>query len=193
MKQRTNARRTIDRASFGLVGLGIFMAGALAACGSSNSATTTTSAGAAAGTVVSVVHNAMFGNVLTSAGKTLYTLVPSSTACDASCTQIWPELVLAHGVNMATAGSGMTSASLGTIDRGNGVVQVTYGGQALYFYSGDTADGQVNGNLTDTWGKWSVAVAASPAGNGGAGATTTPKPAGTTTTAGGGVGGGGGF
>ena len=37
-------------------------------------------------------------------------------------------------------------------------LQVTYSGKPLYFFSGDTAAGQVHGNVSDTWGKWSAVV-----------------------------------
>lgn len=216
--EQEKRRRTIDRVPFGLIALGAIMAGVLAACGTSNNAassTTTTGAttsGTMAEAVVSATHNANFGTILVSNGRSLYTLVPSSTPCTSACTTIWPELVLPSGMRMPTAGSGVSASSLGTVDRGHGVLQVTFGGQPLYFFSQDTASGQVNGNTTDAWGKWSVAVVASPAG---AAATTTPSssppttaakapattapvattapPATTTTTSGGGVGGGGGF
>jgi Secreted repeat of unknown function len=40
------------------------------------------------------------------------------------------------------------------VTRSGGVRQVTYQGKALYWFSGDTGAGQVNGNVTDEWGKW---------------------------------------
>ena len=40
---------------------------------------------------------------------------------------------------------------------------MTYAGKPLYWFSGDTAAGQVHGNVTDTWGKWSAVVTAKPA------------------------------
>jgi hypothetical protein len=58
-------------------------------------------------------------------------------------------------------------------------LQVTYAGKALYWYSGDTAPGQVKGNLTDTWGKWSDVVLVKAS---------TSSPTTTTTSSGGGGG-----
>jgi predicted lipoprotein with Yx(FWY)xxD motif len=113
-------------------------------------------AGAATGVTVSTTKNAKVGTILVS-GKTLYTLKPSSTACTAACLKIWPALVLPTGVTKAKAGSGVTASKLGTVKH-NGVVQVTYGGKPLYFFAGDTAGGQVNGVVTDTWGKWTAVV-----------------------------------
>jgi predicted lipoprotein with Yx(FWY)xxD motif len=103
--------------------------------------------------VVSVTKNASHGTILVS-GTTLYTLKPSMTACTATCVKIWPELLLPKGVKKATAGSGIKASKLGTVHLADGAVQVTYGGKKLYWFSGDTSPGQVNGNVTDTWGKW---------------------------------------
>jgi hypothetical protein len=65
--------------------------------------------------------------------------------------------VLPTGVTKAKAGSGVSASKLGTVKR-NGVVQVTYGGKPLYYFVGDTTTGQVNGDVTDTWGKWTAVV-----------------------------------
>ena len=106
---------------------------------------------------VSTTKNAKMGTILVSGNKTLYTLKPSSTACTAACLKIWPALVLPAGVTKAKAGSGVSASKLGTVKH-NGAVQVTYGGKPLYFFVGDTAAGQVNGVVTDTWGKWTAVV-----------------------------------
>ena len=119
------------------------------------------------GVVVSTVKYTKLGTILVS-GKTLYTLQPSKTACTAACQKIWPELVLRKGMTKATAGKGVTASKLGSIMRANGVHQVTYGGKALYWFSGDKTTGKVNGNVTDIWGKWTDYVTVKPAsGSGG--------------------------
>jgi predicted lipoprotein with Yx(FWY)xxD motif len=131
--------------------------GAIVAVGGiSLSVLASTGAGAASAVTVASTKNAKIGTILVS-GKTLYTLKPSSTACTAACLKVWPALVLPTGVTKAKAGSGVNAAKLGTVTR-NGAVQVTYGGKPLYFFSGDTATGQVNGVVTDTWGKWTAVV-----------------------------------
>ena len=89
---------------------------------------------------VSTATNAMFGTILV-AGNTVYTLKASKVACTAQCLHIWHELVLPKGVKKAKAGHGVNAAKLGTKKRGRGVVQVTYGGKALYWFVGDTAAG----------------------------------------------------
>ena len=132
-------------------------AGAIVAVvGISLSVIAASEAGAASGVTVSTTKNATIGTILVS-GKTLYTLKPSSTACTAACLKVWPALVLPAGVTKAKAGAGVGASKLGTVHR-NGAVQVTYGGKPLYFFSGDTAAGQVNGVVTDSWGKWTAVV-----------------------------------
>jgi predicted lipoprotein with Yx(FWY)xxD motif len=139
-------------------------AGAIVAVGGiSLSVIASTEAGAASGVTVSTTKNAKMGTILVS-GKTLYTLKPSSTKCTAACLVVWPALTLPAGVSKATAGSGVNASKLGTVKR-NGVVQVTYGKKPLYFFSGDTGSGQVNGVVTDTWGKWSAVVTKKAAGS----------------------------
>jgi len=133
--------------------------------------------------VVSTLKTTKFGTILVS-GKTLYTLKPSSVSCTAACLKIWPELLLPKGVTNAAAGSGVNAAKLGTVKRAGGRLQVTYAGKALYWFSFDTASGQVKGNVSDTWGKWSDVATVKPAGGG----TTTTTGGTTTTTAGGGGG-----
>jgi predicted lipoprotein with Yx(FWY)xxD motif len=137
-------------------------------------------AGAATSTVVATSKNAQFGTILVS-GNSLYTLKPSATPCTAQCVKIWPEVLLPKGATKAKAGAGVNAAKLGTVKRAHGALQVTYAGKPLYWFSGDTATGQVNGNVTDTWGKWTVVVtkstkttsgsssSGSSAGSGGAG------------------------
>ena len=71
--------------------------------------------------------------------------------CIGGCTSEWPPLTVPAGTT-PTAGPGVTG-SLGTIHRSDGSTQVTYNGKPLYFFSGDGAPGQSNGNYTG----WSVA------------------------------------
>jgi predicted lipoprotein with Yx(FWY)xxD motif len=131
--------------------------GAIVAVGGiSLSVLASSEAGAASAVTVSSTKNAKLGTILVS-GKTLYTLKPGSTPCTAACLKVWPALVLPAGVTKAKAGSGVSASKLGTVKR-NGVVQVTYGGKPLYYFVGDTTTGQANGDVTDTWGKWTAVV-----------------------------------
>lgn len=135
-------------------------------------------AGAATGAsvVISTTKNAKLGTILVS-GTTLYTLKTSKTPCTAQCLKVWPAVLLPKGMTSAAAGKGVSAAKLGTVKRSGGTLQVTYSGKPLYRFSGDKATGQVNGNVTDTWGKWSSIVTAKPAQSGsGSSVTSTTSP-----------------
>jgi predicted lipoprotein with Yx(FWY)xxD motif len=114
--------------------------------------------------VVATTQNPTYGTVLVS-GKTVYTLKASKVACTAKCLKVWPQLLLPKGVKKPTAGAGVSAANLGTVMRRGHALQVTYSGKRLYWFVGDSAPGQVNGNITDKWGKWSVVVLAKSSGS----------------------------
>ncbi len=106
------------------------------------------------GSKFTVVKTAKFGKVLAD-GDTVYTLEPNSRPCKAKCWKYWPPVVLPAGVKHPHAGHGVKASKLGTKSVHGVGLQVTYGGHLLYWYYRDTAPGQVKGDLTDTWGKWS--------------------------------------
>jgi predicted lipoprotein with Yx(FWY)xxD motif len=151
MKQATQDRRSTRK-----VPLGRMIGAAVALGGLSGLVLAESTAGAASSVIVTTTKNAKFGTILVS-GKALYTLKASKTACSTSCLKIWPALMLPKGVAKATAGTGVSASKLGTVKRG-GALQVTYAGKPLYRFVEDTGASQVNGNITDTWGKWSVVV-----------------------------------
>lgn len=156
MMQRTDERSRTDKFSLWRI------AGAAVALGGlSGVALAEGAAGAASAVVVSTTKNAKLGTILVS-GKTVYTLKASKTPCSTACLKVWPALKLPQGVKKATAGKGVSAAKLGTVKLKSGALQVTYGGKPLYFFVGDSSSGQVHGNLTDTWGKWSAVVTAKP-------------------------------
>ncbi len=51
-----------------------------------------------------------------------------------------------------TAGTGATASDLGTIARSDGTKQVSYAGHPLYYFSGDSAAGQTNGEGVNGFG-----------------------------------------
>jgi predicted lipoprotein with Yx(FWY)xxD motif len=157
MQQKSQSEDTARR-----VPLGRWTAVAAGFVGLFLSVVFTGTAGAAKAVVVSTDKTASMGTVLVS-GKTLYTLMPSQTKCTTQCLKIWPPFVLPAHVTKAQAGTGVNAAKLGTVKR-NGVLQVTYSGKPLYFYVGDAGVGQVNGNFTDKWGKWSDIATVKPSG-----------------------------
>jgi predicted lipoprotein with Yx(FWY)xxD motif len=156
MKQVTQERSTIRKVSLGRI------AGVAVALGGLSGLVLAEGTASAANVVVSTTKNAKVGTFLVS-GKTVYTLKASSTPCSTACLKIWPALKLPQGVKKATAGKGVSASKLGTAKMSNGALQVTYGGKRLYYFTGDTGTGQVHGNVTDLWGKWSAVVTVKPA------------------------------
>jgi predicted lipoprotein with Yx(FWY)xxD motif len=138
------------------------MAGAaLALAGLSASAVAVDPAAASSIVLVSTSKTPAAGTVLQSGGATLYTLKASSTPCTAACLMIWPALDLPKGQAKVRV-RGIQRTKFGTKKLSGGIVQVTYKGKPLYKYVGDTSPGAVNGNLTDTWGKWTAVVVTKP-------------------------------
>jgi predicted lipoprotein with Yx(FWY)xxD motif len=173
MDQTTRHRMTTLGGPVGRLAVAALAVGGLsvAALGVDTAGAATNRSAAAKSVVVSTAKSAKSGTILVS-GNTLYTLKPSTTACTATCLKIWPALVLPKGQTKAKAGSGVSTSKLGTVTRSGGVRQVTYNGKALYYFSGDSGSGQVNGNLTDEWGKWADVVLKKGSSSGSSTATT---------------------
>ena len=87
-----------------------------------------------------------------SSGRSLYLWVPDTTTmsmCSGACATYWPPLTT-NGA--PTAGTGVTASDLGTISRSDGTNQVTYAGHPLYYFAGDKAAGQTNGEGSNGFG-----------------------------------------
>jgi predicted lipoprotein with Yx(FWY)xxD motif len=180
MQQSEQQRARSHREHVGRIAAAVLAVGGLSASAVAAGAATTA---AAKRVVISTAKSTIHGTILVS-GTTLYTLKPSMTPCTSACLKIWPAVTLPKGAKKATAGKGVSASKLGSVKRAGGVRQVTYGGKALYWFSQDTAPGQVNGNVTDAWGTWTD-VRAGPVGTlspSAAGAPTAP-PAGAAATA----------
>jgi len=95
---------------------------------------------------VKVGQSAALGKFLTDEqGFTLYVFMndpKNASTCEADCAQRWPPFLTA---GKPIAGPGVNAALLGTIRRKDGTLQVTYNGHPLYYFSGDTRPGDVNG------------------------------------------------
>jgi predicted lipoprotein with Yx(FWY)xxD motif len=163
-----NAMRAPSKAIKATVSLGIvaFLAAGCASSKSSSSAATnapaTTAAAAApdaasaAGpTAAATVATKMgpLGTYLTDAsGNTLYLYTPDTSptsTCYGQCIANWPAL-LTNGAPQA--GTGATATLLGTSPRTDGSSQVTYKGHPLYYFKGDKAAGDTNGQgKAGTW------------------------------------------
>jgi predicted lipoprotein with Yx(FWY)xxD motif len=111
--------------------------------------------GAALKPTVKTAKNAALGTILVGAtGRTVYHYTDDhgkNVDCKGACLQMWPPILVAKSVK-PVAGPGVTASKLGTITRPDGTVQVTYNGYPLYRFSGDTKNGQANGQgLEKSW------------------------------------------
>ena len=145
------------------VKLAIPLASALLATACSSAASSPSSAPAAGspasasttGTVITT-HAGSAGAFLTNgSGRTVYLWAQDGmnmSACSGACAAAWPP-VPATGTLTATGGA--KASDLGTITRSDGTKQVTYDGHPLYYFVGDSAAGQTNGQGSDNFGaKW---------------------------------------
>jgi predicted lipoprotein with Yx(FWY)xxD motif len=103
---------------------------------------------------VELAENAKYGKILTGEdGKTLYLFTPDSattSACNTGCIESWPAFTL-ESDETVKGGDGVTGAFT-TFKRQDGAMQVVYAGHPLYYFSGDTAAGDTNGEgLKDKW------------------------------------------
>jgi predicted lipoprotein with Yx(FWY)xxD motif len=162
------------RASAHRIPVGLMAGSILAVGGLSALPIAAGTAGAATGVVVSTSKNAQVGTFLVS-GKTVYTLKASNVPCTAQCLKVWPALLLPKGMTKATGGNGVNASKLGTAAGPGGRLQVTYAGKRLYWFIGDTAAGQVHGNITDKWGTWATVVTVKPTGSSSGSGSTTPS------------------
>jgi predicted lipoprotein with Yx(FWY)xxD motif len=107
-----------------------------------------------AGGQVSARSIAGIGAVLQApSGLTLYRLTTDEggkTSCTGECAVTWPPLLASSG--KVPQASPEVAGHLGTIDRPDGSVQVTFKGMPLYTYAGDSGPGQANGQgLGGVW------------------------------------------
>jgi len=115
---------------------------------------TTPAASSATGSVTLEVATSDLGDVLVGeGGMTLYGFKPDegqdTPTCTGNCAENWPPLI-----GDATAGSGVDDSLISTVTRDDSTVQVMYGDYPLYYFSGDTAAGDTNGQGLQ--GKWFV-------------------------------------
>lgn len=97
------------------------------------------------------VANGPLGDILVDAdGSTLYLFIPDGqgeSTCYDQCETNWPPLT-----GEISAGDGLDAALLGSSTRTDGSEQVTYNGWPLYYFAGDAAPGDTNGQgINDIW------------------------------------------
>ena len=121
-------------------------------------ATPPITAAPSAAAALMVAETAEYGPHLTDAGgRALYLLeadTPGASTCYDACAEVWPPFVAPQGT--PTAGDAAVQSDLiGTLQRRDGTMQITYNGHPLYHYSRDPGPGQVTGqDYTDEWGEW---------------------------------------
>jgi len=181
MARRSRTVRRRPRV-YGLVVLGAAAVITLAACGGSSdsssskkttttkkSTATTAKKGAAASTAVVKTATTPLGTiVVTSAGKTVYTLTSGGqqVPCSGACLQVWPAVTLPAGTTNAT-GTGVKN--VGTASGGS----VTINGAPVYTFSGDAKAGDAAGEGINSFGgTWNVVKIGGGTSGGGSTATT---------------------
>lgn len=141
-----------------VLAFGVALGTTLAACsdGASEPASGTSSTAAqespASETATVHVADSDLGSILVDAdGMTLYLFeadTDGSSTCYDDCATAWPALI----DDAPVAGDGVDEALLGTTERDDGEVQVTYDGQPLYYFASDEAAGDINGQgVGDVW------------------------------------------
>ena len=90
--------------------------------------------------------NSKYGMILTDgSGRSLYFFVNDkdtvTSACNGGCAALWP----AFYADSLTIGTGLNPNDFDKITRSDSSLQITYKGWPLYYYSGDTSPGDVNG------------------------------------------------
>jgi predicted lipoprotein with Yx(FWY)xxD motif len=104
----------------------------------------------AAGAGIALATSDLGEIIVDEAGTTLYLFVPDAqgeSTCYDECEATWPILPEVDSV-----GAGLDESLLDTTTRSNGDVQATYNGWPLYYFAGDAAPGDVNGQgINDVW------------------------------------------
>lgn len=112
----------------------------------------------AGGAATVTVAATSLGEVLVDAdGMTLYVFEPDErgpSTCVDACAANWPPLIVDDAPE---AGEGVDPSMLGTVERDDGTMQVTYDGWPLYGWIADDAPGDVTGQgVEDVW--WVIAA-----------------------------------
>jgi predicted lipoprotein with Yx(FWY)xxD motif len=121
-------------------------------------ATPTTAAPAApasaAPAIVGVADNALGSIAVDAKGRTLYAFtkdVDGTSTCVDGCAKAWPAVVVNSDI---VVGPGLDKSQFSTVARADGSKQLKLGKWPLYYFSGDTAPGETNGQ--GSGGSWFV-------------------------------------
>jgi len=95
------------------------------------------------------------GHLVDGNGRTLYLWVAdtsSTSTCNGGCATAWPPLIT---TGAPSAAGDAHAGELAMSTRWDGTLQVTYAGHPLYYFAGDAAPGQTNGQGSNGYGaKW---------------------------------------
>lgn len=120
----------------------------------SPTASETPASGGSGETEVESEDSALGTILVDSKGNTLYVFLQDTgdvSTCSGDCAASWPALI-AKGEVKAGGGGDVDESLLGTSERDDGKAQVTYNGHPLYFFAGDEAAGDTNGQgVGDVW------------------------------------------
>ena len=160
-KRRPRAARTWIAALGAIAALTLVLAGCGDGDGSSGGgygAAATGGSGSSSGASSVALAGSKLGDILVDGkGRTLYLFEADkgpASVCDGACAAAWPPLTTS---GKPKAGTGVSAAKLGTTKRDDGTTEVTYNGHPLYYYAGDSAPGQTNGQGIDGFGaEWYV-------------------------------------
>lgn len=105
------------------------------------------------GTATIATGETDLGTIVTDAeGLTLYMFGADQngkSTCYDDCAATWPALTVD---GEPAAGDGIDAAQLGTTERDDGTIQVTYAGLPLYYFASDAEPGDTNGQgIGDIW------------------------------------------
>ncbi len=90
--------------------------------------------------------------IVDSKGFTLYDFHKdkgTTSACYGACAQAWPPLITEGAPEV---GNGASASKLGTTERTDGTMQVTYAGHPVYTFVEDKKPGEANGNDVSAFG-----------------------------------------
>lgn len=151
----------------------------VAACGSSGSGGGPAGATPAAGSAATSIEVSN-GHLADGTGRTVYLWVADTagtSTCTGACARVWPPVLGSGG---SSAGSGVATAKVTTVARGDGTTQLVYAGHPLYYYAADSAAGDTHGQGSDSFGAkwWEVAADGQAITGAGAASQSAPAPGG---------------
>lgn len=122
------------------------------AYGGGESSDTTSSTGGTAAVITSANAKGVGRVLVDSKGFTVYDFHKDKggkSSCYGACAKGWPPM-LTEG--KPQTGEGAMASKLGTVERNDGTVQVTYAGHPLYTFVEDKSPGEANGNDVSAFG-----------------------------------------